>query len=268
MATTFSYSDATGKTHTMKLRHNPYNVNWSYNLNTNIIDTYAGQVVQVLSVKIDRLTIEGQLADGPRGRNRDGDRLVQRDLDAQFSYSGTYVGLHGMTEFFREYFALVSQGQDKEVVGQFRQVPMSVNYDVEAKPDSRHWPGIIPVSFPSFRRANDNFAPMWKIEAYVWEADRTVHQALHKQALKRLKQGVGYKAANEFSDPKLNFQEIRDINTNLIEGFKALLPSYTRDELYDMIWNNVSVPRFVDQTRKVTEAAQNAADGETARSTE
>jgi len=252
MATTFSFVDGTNHTHTLRIRLNPYNVNWTYNLNTNVIPTYGGEVVQLLSVNIDSLIIEGQLGiEGPFGRNNIGTRnspkLIERTLDDQFSYNGTYVGLHGMTEFFRTYFAIASQGNDAiagTAGGRFVQHPMKLTYDVDSKPDSRFWPQIIPTSFPSFRRANDNFAPMWRVQCEVWEADANVTKAIHHKALDDLQKNIGYKSGNPFSDPALSNPEVISETVRLINGFQALLPSYTQDQLRDLVWNNVSAPRI------------------------
>lgn len=251
MATSFTFKDALNRSHTLNIRHNPYNVSWTYNLVTNVIPTYAGEVVQVLAVNIDHLVIEGQLGiEGAFGRKDVGPgksvKLLERGLNEQFSYNGQYVGLHGMTEYFRQYFAMASQGGDATNPngGQFVQHPMTVHYDVNSQPDSRFWPKIIPTNFPSFRRANDNFAPMWRIECEVWEADASVQKAVKHKALDNLQKNIGYKAGNAFSDPALGYNDIVEETVRLIDGFQALLPTYTREQLRDLVWNDVSAPRL------------------------
>lgn len=258
MATIFSFSDAGNKQHTLQIRHNPYNVTWDYNLNTNVIDTYAGQVVQVLSVNINNLVIEGQLGmEGPFGRKKVGDKWKEKNATEQFAYNGqTMPGLHAITEFFRQYFAIASQSNDATIPngGQFYQIPMTVKYDVSTVPTHhgttpRDWPQIIPVEFPSFRRANDNFAPMWKVTCQVWEADKSVEKAVKKAALQRLQANAGYQNPNKFSDPSFaSNQQAVATTAHLLEGFQKLLPNYTQDQLLDLIWNQVSVPRLVDKT--------------------
>lgn len=254
MATTFSFSDVHGKNYTLNVRHNPYSIDWTYNLNTNIVDTYAGQVVQILSVNIDKVTIEGQLGvEGSTGRKREGGLLVPREGTEQFTFNGVaYPGLHAMTEFFRLYFAVSSQGNDPQVSGAYAQVAMNVNYDVDTNPSSRYWPKIIPTDFPSFSRSVENFAPMWRVEAYVLEADRTVQEATDKKALQDLQAGIGYKSANPFSDPSLNNTEIVATTKKLITGFQSLLPDFTQAELRDMIWKDVSIPNFVTPDQKLS----------------
>jgi hypothetical protein len=261
MGVTFSYSDAKNKKHTLALELNPYAVNWNYNVNTHVQDTYTGQVVQVLSVNIDKLVIEGQLGiEGPYGRDASGTK--ERNHTQQFNPAGRYPGLHAMAEFFREYFAIMSQGADKEIPGQYTETPMTISYGVDQHPLSRFWPQIIPTSFPSFKRSLDNFAPMWRVEAHVIEADRTIQNTEKKAALQRIQQGIGYKVGNPFSDPALNNREIVESSNRLLSGFRALLPSYTQEELRELIWNGVSVPRFVDASVTVTQATQDFLAGE------
>src|SRR5687768_5528619 len=106
MAVVFSYTH-TGlpdkPRRTLRLRHNPYEVNWTYNLNTQTYPTYAGEVIQVLSVNIDKLTIQGQLGkEGPFGAIASSGQtdphwrghvprggLRTRNAREQFGYSGT-----------------------------------------------------------------------------------------------------------------------------------------------------------------------------------
>lgn len=249
MAITFSYKlSASSPTKTMTLRHDPYNVSWTYNVNTHVQDTYTGQVIQILSVNVDRIIIDGRLGlEGPYGKTVTDGRIVDRDKSAQFDYSpsgGKYVGLHAMVEFFREYFAVSTQGADDEIVGHFSQVPMKVSYNLDTHPTSRLWPQIIPVNFPSFRRANDNFAPEWRVEAYVVEANAQIQQMAHQKVLERLRQGVGYKTANPFSDPLLNNADVLAFQDRILGGFRDMLPDFSQQELQELIWNGVTVPNY------------------------
>lgn len=249
MATTFSYQlSSTSPKKTMTLRHNPYNVSWTYNVNTHVQDTYTGQVIQILSVNIDKITIEGQLGiEGPYGKKVVRGQIKDRDYSEQFDYtasSGKYVGLHAMVEFFREYFAVSTQGADAEITGHYAQAPMTVSYGVDTHPTSRLWPQIIPVSFPSFRRENNNFAPEWRVEAHVLEADPKIKPEATQKVLERLRQGIGYKVANPFSDPLLNNADVLAFQDKIIGGFRDMLPDFNQRELQELIWNGVTVPNF------------------------
>lgn len=249
MSTTFSYrlSPSSAKK-TLTLRHNPYEINWNYNVNTKVQDTYTGQVIQILSVNVDRITISGRFGiEGAFGKKKVNGRIVDRNSTEQFDYSGAagkYPGLHAMVEFFREYFAVSTQGADDEITGHFVQVPMTVNYDVDTQPTSRLWPQIIPVSFPSFRRSNQDFSPEWRIEAYVVEANAEIQKQAHQKVLERLRQGIGYKTANPFSDPLLNNADVLAFQDRVLGGFRDMLPDFNMQELQELIWNQVTVPNF------------------------
>jgi len=250
---TFSYNNA-GNSHELALRHGPYNVNWTYNVNTSVTDTYTGQVVQVLGVNIDRLIIDGQFGrEGATGRKIVGDKFVKRSNTEQFDPSGTYPGLYAMTEFFRGFFAISAQGGDDPLTSpdanRYMQVPMQVTY--EAGSSSKTWK-ITPVSFPSFKRTNEDFAPLWRIESYVIEADATIQQSQSQQVLSsinRLRGGIGFKVANPFSDPAADSSSSDTLGqaTELVKGFKKLLPTFSIDELRIMVWNRVSVPKYEGQ---------------------
>lgn len=242
----------------LALRMNPNEVSWTYNLNTETFDTYGGQVVQVLSVNIDTLTISGQLGkEGPfgvyqvSGAQKD-DRyegpvpkggFSTKYVDRQFDYQGeTYPGLHAMVEFFREYFALVSQGGDPQNPGQFVQVPMICSYDGGPSDQGRQWK-ITPTAFPDFRRALDNFAPEWRVQAQVIEADAGIVANQKSAAIDRLQAAIGYKARNPFSDPLASpGSDTQTINNLIASQFRALLPDFSQGELEDMIWKQISIP--------------------------
>lgn len=250
--TTFSFTEG-GRTRTLSLRLNPTEVNWSYNLITHVEDTYEGRVVQLLSINIDSLTIEGQLGvEGAYGKKlASGGRLVDRNEHEHFEFTGKYTGLHGMVEFFRIYFAVMSQGND-ESSGQYRQIPMILSYNIDdgdLPTASRHWPQIIPMGFPSFRRSWDNFAPMWQVKAYVVEADRTIQNTQRQAALRRLQDGIGFRPGNPFIDPAADpatHGDLIDRAQNLVKGWQKLLPTYSTAALQELIWNDVSRPNFKD----------------------
>lgn len=251
----------------LALRMNPNEVSWTYNLNTQSYDTYGGQVIQVLSINIDNLVISGQLGkEGPFGVYKVGSK--QKDdryngpvpaggfstkyVDRQSDYNGAaYPGLHAMVEFFREYFALVSQGGDAQNPGRFVQVPMHLSYGGGPTHDNRNWT-ITPTTFPDFRRANDNFAPEWRVEAQVIEADAGIVKHQKSAAIDRLQAAIGYKARNPFSDPLADPKsDTSVINAQIASQYKALLPKFSKGEIEDMIWKQISIPgtEFIPQVK-------------------
>lgn len=242
----------------LTLRLDPTEVSWTYNVNTQSFDTYGGQVIQVLSINIDTLSIHGQLGrEGAFGVYKVGG--AQKDdryggpvpaggwsnkyVDRQFDYNGVdYPGLHAMVEFFREYFALVTQGGDPQNPGRFVQVPMKLRYGGGPSDQDRAWT-ITPTSFPDFRRANEAFAPEWRVEAQVIESDATVKANQKNSAIARLQDAIGYKAANPFSDPLADpSSDLVSINDQIVSRFKAILPKFSKGELEDMVWRDISVP--------------------------
>lgn len=48
-----------GTAQTIALPYNPNNVTWNYNLNRQVIDTYGGRVIQILSVSTQQMTFIG-----------------------------------------------------------------------------------------------------------------------------------------------------------------------------------------------------------------
>ena len=64
---------------TLDLRLPPTQVEWDYKLNTQTYQTYAGEVVQLLSVNFNKVSFQGQFGlEGPHGKNLVNGRLVDR----------------------------------------------------------------------------------------------------------------------------------------------------------------------------------------------
>lgn len=228
-----TFSHANESVGSLYLRLAPTQIDWSFTLNTSVQDTYAGQVVQILSVNFDKLTIGGQFGkEGPRGATRgpvdsQGNRKILRrsqfnnNLEGVRDYSGSggYYsnGLTQMTEYFTRYFKLASQGTSKN--DNYDEKPMTIKYNGAqgvatgvsgAEGSVEQWRGY-PVSFPSYARSNANFAPKWLVEFQVYEAPSSVKNLQLRREIDRLKEGVGYKPNSEFSDPlgKFNAEDKR-----------------------------------------------------------
>jgi len=184
---------------------------------TSTTQTYAGEVVQVLAIRFTNLTISGQFGkEGPFGATLANGSLTQRSVDQRrdFSPSSQYaVGLTQMTEFFRQYFAIASQGHDSQIEGHYDQEPMTLLYEGAsdigvATGTSERW-RVYPTSFPSYSRAIDEYAPMWQVSCEVYEAPQDVLLATQSDVLKQLsgtdadafRPGIGYRPFNPFSDP-------------------------------------------------------------------
>jgi len=161
---TFSYEED-GVQDVLTLYLSPNNVTWDYKLKTNVIDTYGGQVVQVLGVSIENLTIQGFFgsegmwgfnfdefeADNPgkyQSRFSQGDR---RNWEEKYGKMGN--GLVQFSEWFKTYFYKTTQA------GKFSRQNMVFRY-----PHMNWVWKIRPLNFPRVRFANDELLPQWSIE--------------------------------------------------------------------------------------------------------
>lgn len=281
----FSYTNqGSGETHRLNLAVDPYNVEWTYNVNTQVYDTYGGQVIQVLSVNIDSLTIDGQIGKaGPFGvhinkaKDRKGRQVsvtdprwggqvppggfVTNESDAgrqwNPNFSRDYTGLYQLSQFFAKYFMESTQGSVKSEPGKFQQMPMQISYDAGPYPAAganagaagqtsfRHWEAF-PKSFPNFSRSNEEFAPLWKIEFSVYQADPNVEFATKNDAIKtlsRIRNGIGWEAQNPWIDPAANPKDPPETVLNkLVSEYKHFLPKITKGDLAQMIWQGISLP--------------------------
>lgn len=200
---TFSHPAVDGA---LRLRLPPTEVDWSYNLVTSVQDTYAGQVVQILGVNFDKLTITGRIGnEGPWGAYREDGRLRRRTTEDWNTNLPLGVGLVQMTAWFRAYFAVASQGYSREGK-RYREEPVTLTYqgsldiDVDSNRSEQTWL-VYPTSFPSYRRANDNFAPEWKVECEVFEAPGPIKERERMAAVDRLAYRPLWSPMNPFSDP-------------------------------------------------------------------
>lgn len=233
----------------LSLRLAPISVEWTYNLNTNTTQTYAGEVVQILSVNFDKLILTGRFGkEGPHGKGRPISEA--RDYNASGRFD---IGLTQMTEYFRDYFAIASQGNDAGSQGNYNQTPMNVSYDGGLDVQEGKWK-VYPVNFPSYKRTNRDFAPEWRVECEVEEADYKVQTTAMTEEISRLREYVGYFPNNKFSDPfgtyapftkisKGQLQKALDIATGeaskvqdaMLDIYNGMLPAYSAEDLEQLI---------------------------------
>lgn len=110
-------------------------INWAYGLNTANFPTYGGEVIQILSVFVDDLTIEGDVT--------------------------SYSAMEDIYKFFAEYMIVASQS------GGFNQEPLKMTYS------QRNWTFFLqPLSIPGFVYSRDTVAPHWEITAHVYDDSR------------------------------------------------------------------------------------------------
>lgn len=116
---------------------NPDQVTWAYGLNTAVYPTYGGEVIQILSVYFDDMTIAGTVA--------------------------TYDELEAIYTWFITYMQYATQGRTNP---SYDQHPVDFWYT------ERNWHfQIWPKSLPGFRYGRDVVAPTWQLTAAVKEPD-------------------------------------------------------------------------------------------------
>jgi len=269
------------------LRLGPTRVNWTYQLNTNIIDTYGGQIVQVLSINYDKLIIEGQFGrEGPHGKrlyNHSSGKKEWRDTPKEelWNYENVTdlygLGLTQMTAYFQDYFAIASQGGDTRKPGlHYVQEPMKVSYtgglddrNFDAGGE-REWT-VYPVSFPSYSRSIKEFAPKWKIEFEIEETkDYKLTRTTLEKHLKAIRQEIGFEHYWQFSDPvrmwagnpdgleALVAAEAR-YRQYLLEKFDfslEFLPTMTTEEFTDLLLTGASVPEILKRAESTFDGSE------------
>lgn len=280
------------------LRLSPTMVEWTFNLNYRKENTYGGQVVQILSINYDRLIIEGQFGkEGPHGKIKQNDGTLtgrsvdsfwdfRTGLDNPFSFTtgialnphsgpNLYaIGLTQMTAYFQEYFAIASQGRDRALAGHYDQEPVTVSYDGGLDSFERNWT-VYPVDFPSYSRSLEEFAPKWRLEFEVEEADYTINDATIQKAIddiNNLRANVGYTPYWVFSDPlgqqmldkgitaasQFNALErsYDDIASHVFDHFNEFLPYYTAEDYAHLIFTGASIPNlYADETSILSQKA-------------
>lgn len=268
----------------LNLRLAPTSVDWSYELVTSTTPTYAGEVVQVLAVRFTNLTIEGMFGkEGAHGTVLSNGRLNRRPTDQLRDFTSTSpyaIGLTQMTEFFQRYFAVASTGHDAKIEGHFDQTPMTLKYqgasDIGvATGQSETWQ-VYPISFPSYSRSLQEYAPVWRVECEVFEAPENIRIATQKDVITQLsgtdasafRPGVGYRPFNPYSDPfhpnATDFDKLSpsqklvllkqaqtDANANvdkLYQSWRDMLPAYDDATLTKLIQIGGSMPLTQDET--------------------
>lgn len=242
----------------LSLRLAPTSVEWTYNLNTSTTPTYAGEVVQILSVNFDQFIMQGRFGkEGPHGRNLvSKDRYEPRPIGEYRDYTNTgkyAIGLSQMTEYFRDYFAIASQGNDAHAVGHYDQAPMTITYDGSSDIEDGSWV-VYPVSFPSYRRSNVDFAPEWQVVCEVEEPDYKIKTHAMTQELSNLRSYVGYFPQNRFSDPfgqydpfttptkeavkrAITQAQISAVEDSIVDIYQHMMPAYNENDV-EMLLNS------------------------------
>lgn len=156
-------------------------IRWSYGTNTQTYPTYGGEVVQILSVYIDNLSIEGTLR--------------------------SYQDAENIYRWFIQYIETATQGSNPDHPA-YSEEPVVMFYP------ERGWRVMIqPMNVPGFTLSNETIAPRWQIEAAVYEADPQMSALTLQAAVKGLTDlsaDIGFEETNPFSDPKAHDKKKKD----------------------------------------------------------
>jgi hypothetical protein len=211
---------------TITLYLSPNNVTWDYQLRTNVIDTYGGQVVQILGVSIENLTIQGFFgSEGMWGYNIDQrTRQIENsryenfpnglDVDEiSYNVSDTQAykqwvdgpmrsGMIQFSEWFKTYFYYITQAGNfnkNNII--FRYPHLNWNWKIR------------PLDFPRVRFSNDELMPQWELKCDFIEDLQSNFEgevtAAAKKALGRFRDTVGFSEFIEWSEPVYTNTESR-----------------------------------------------------------
>lgn len=133
-AITFSHKDIGSLT----IDNGIDNAQWAYGLNTQTYPTFGGEVVQILSVYIDDLTLQGTCA--------------------------TYKQAELIYKYFARYLIMATQGHSKTPVPDesYNMDPMVFSYP------ARNWQFYIyPMAAPGFAYETGMVGPQWQMQAHI-----------------------------------------------------------------------------------------------------
>lgn len=136
----------------LKIDVNPDQITWSYGLNTMNYPTFGGEVVQILSMFIEDMTISGTVS--------------------------SYTKMESIYKWFVLYMQLSTQGHGtKSKKLPFDTTPVSFYYP------ARGWKFLIqPKAAPGFRYGKDVVAPTWSVQAAVVESPESFDQLIKSEA--------------------------------------------------------------------------------------
>jgi hypothetical protein len=118
---------------------------WAYGLNTATFPTYGGEVVQILSVYIDSLTLSGTVA--------------------------TYTQLETIYEYFTQYLQVLTQSGSSSIATNQGQSGAGGAYNLKKMTftyPTRNWKfQVYPTEVPQFHLGFDVIAPTWQVTFFV-----------------------------------------------------------------------------------------------------
>lgn len=206
----------------LKVNINPNQIEWGYQLNVNVTPTYGGEVIQILSAYIDKMTVTGNVR--------------------------TYSKAEEIYSWFIKRLKTATQD------GGFRARGVEMIYE------ERDWKfRILPLTLAPLKYGRDVVAPEWSIQAQVVEPDQNATSLTMDQAAidaREAKTGVpvfglatgnigweeddpfrspiGGKKVNKFYKDLIGGETVRYQSSDLGDWFNSLIPSYLEGNFDDL----------------------------------
>lgn len=191
----------------------PDQIVWSYQLNTKNYPTYGGEVVQILSMAVGDMTIQGTV--------------------------GTYAEMEHIYSWFIGYMQNATQGRSKAVNYDTRPVIMEYPH--------RQWKfSIYPTKLPGFRYGKDVVAPTWQLQAAVSEYDDNFKDAMLNdlqfageakaggfEPFGTATAGIGFEENNPWSSMTPEQEDAKETEEQvdkIVDYFSKLIPAYLEDD--------------------------------------
>jgi hypothetical protein len=210
-------------------------IKWSYSLNTVSYPTYGGEVVQILSVAINDVNVMGTCR--------------------------SYAQMEDIYSYFLEFVQIVTQGRGSDPtagVSSYNQQPMTMQYV------NRDWTfKIVPRALPEFRKGREVVAPEWRMSAYMVDDSYDLQElqdlvrmgySLHGEEFE-LTGGIGYTAANPFSDPftdgkggqeHFDPDKTRAAWEDVGDYYNKIIPSWLQGDFDSLTQNFSASPAFLN----------------------
>jgi hypothetical protein len=206
---------------------------WSYGLNTANFPTYGGEVVQILSMFVEDMSISGTVV--------------------------SYSELENIYSWFVNYMHIASQGDQQE--------GKSSSYDsrpVHLWYPHRNWHfDIYPKSLPNFKYGRDVVAPTWQLQAAVSEFPDSFQDSVlsEKEFIGVAKEGnfdpfgtvtadIGFTQDSKWSGmtkKQLDGKEDTDQAKKTADEFGGFLKTWLDENKYDALNADYSVPKWMQQ---------------------
>jgi hypothetical protein len=234
----FSHPIVSGHLGDLVLTVKPYDVVWSYGLNTANFPTYGGEVVQILSMYFDDMTIDGEVR--------------------------SYGDIERIYGWFALYMQTASQGNKSR--GSYDAKPVTFKFP------HRGWVfDIYPKALPGFKYSRDVVACSYTINAAVLEPELQTEQDFKSLIMDEVQfkasmgedidtfgkatAGIGFKEDNPFSGPTSQVFQRDDSfqagNKALGDFFTGLIPSWLDGDFKDTEPNSKAPDQIANFIKKL-----------------